>query len=77
MSAERDSADAQAHLFTLRIWAVNEGATAPKWRSRLQDVRSGEVVFCENLPDLLSHIEEALREPMQGDASDSLPQKGM
>ncbi len=69
MSAERNPTDAQAHLFTLRIWSVGEGTAAPKWRSRLQNVRSGEVVFCENLTDLLRHIKEALDDSMTDDDS--------
>lgn len=65
MRVEGNPAGARTHLFTLRIWAVNEGTGAPKWRSRLQNIRSGEVFFCENLSDLLSHIEETLCEQDQ------------
>ena len=50
----------KAHLFTLRIWAVNEEATAPQWRSRLQDIQSGEVNYFKDLESLQNFIDERL-----------------
>jgi hypothetical protein len=52
----------KAHIFTLRIWAANKGGTAPQWRSRLQNIQSGEVTFCHNWENLIANIEEMLRE---------------
>ena len=62
MSEEPDNTDKQAQLFTLRLWSVDQGADQPQWRSRLQNVRSGEVFFCDDLPSLMTRIEEALDE---------------
>ena len=52
----------KAHLFTLRIWAVNEEATAPQWRSRLQNIQNGEVHFFRDWQSLIASIEDALHE---------------
>ena len=62
MNDEEGADNNQAHLFTLRIWAVKEGGTAPKWRSRLQNIQSGEVQFCTNWDSLIACLEESLRE---------------
>lgn len=62
MSEEPDNTDVQVQLFTLRLWLVDQGADQPQWRSRLQNVRSGEVFFCDDLPSLMTRIEEALDE---------------
>ena len=55
----------KAHLFTLRVWAVNEGETAPQWRSRLQDIQSGEVNYFKDLEALRSFIDQRLHEENQ------------
>jgi len=52
----------KAHLFTLRVWAVENGTTAPQWRSRLQNIQSGEVHFCRDLEGLLAYLESKLNE---------------
>ena len=59
----------KAHLFTLRIWSANEEETAPQWRSRLQNLQSGEVNFCRDWDTLVATIEKALHE--QNQESDS------
>ncbi len=62
MNDEEGAANNQALLFTLRIWAVKEGGTAPQWRSRLQNLHSGEVNYFTNWDSLIACIEESLRD---------------
>ena len=61
MSLEPEDARAQARLFTLRIWSV-AGDAAPLWRARLQDVRSGEVLFFKDWQEMIARIEESLND---------------
>jgi len=63
MAEPLEPIDNQVHLFTLRIWAVNKSETEQQWRCRLQNVQSGDVFFCDNLPSLLDRVKEALNEP--------------
>ena len=65
MMREPIPANKQAHIFVLRIWSVTEGATAPQWRSRLQDVQSGEVNYFKDLEALRNFIDQRLHEENQ------------
>ena len=50
----------KAHLFTLRIWSVSKAESPLQWRSRLQNIQSGEVTFCRDWENLIAKIEDAL-----------------
>lgn len=65
MDGQPIPASHQTHIFVLRIWSVTEGATAPQWRSRLQDIQSGEVNYFKDLEALHNFINERLHEEKQ------------
>jgi len=49
-------------LFTLKAWLVNENTSTSKrqWRMRLQNIRSGEVFYCNDDRALFSLLDELL-----------------
>jgi len=62
MDVENDESQSKTYLFTLRVWAVGNGSAAPQWRSRLQDIQSGEVNYFKDLEALHNFINERLHE---------------
>ncbi len=62
MNQESETAAHQVYLFSLRVWSVNNKDALPQWRSRLQNLRSGEVYFCKDLESLMDSLENALDE---------------
>ena len=47
-------------LFTLKAWQVGENTSKRRWRMRLQNIRSGEVFYCNDDRALFSLLDELL-----------------
>lgn len=65
MNTEPVSANQRAHLFVLLIWSVTSETAAPQWRSRLQNIQSGEVNYFKDLEALRNFIDQVLHEENQ------------
>ena len=70
MDVLMEAPNTHAHLFTLRIWLVNEESPALEWRGRVQNLHSGEVNYCANWDSLIACIEETLRDQKDVSISD-------
>lgn len=47
-------------LFTLKAWQVGENTSKRRWRMRLQNIRNGEVFYCNDDRALFSLLDELL-----------------